>query len=419
MFRQTTDGKSKQMRMSTVLLIGYRNIAINKMRSFLTIGGVAIGIGIITFLISLGFGAQQMVINEVTKNNPTDIIDISNENLENFVTLDDDTIKKIKDLAGIEAVETKATVGGKFSNGDAQTDVIVNGVTPGYFDLAKSDFSIIQTSAKLGDFDGALVTPQLALLLGFSTPEESVGKEVSYSAVVSHDISQNNADENTGGTKEGNILISGIIKDKEKADAVYAYTLMRTLRDKLGVTAGQSGKVKISATADPQVVRSQIDQMGFVTDSIVQTVQDINSFFVVIRAILLVFGIIIMSISAMGMLNTLSVSLLQRTKEIGILKALGMKRKDIFKMFILEAVIISFTGGFFGLVGGYFMAKGFNQLLAFFARRQGIDLGNFVVMPSAFVLAIVIFVFVLGLITGLLPARRAAQIHALDALRYE
>jgi len=200
---------------------------------------------------------------------------------------------------------------------------------------------------------------------------------------------------------------------------VYAYTLMRTLRDKLGVTAGQSGKVKISATADPQVVRSQIDQMGFVTDSIVQTVQDINSFFVVIRAILLVFGIIIMSISAMGMLNTLSVSLLQRTKEIGILKALGMKRKDIFKMFILEAVIISFTGGFFGLVGGYFMAKGFNQLLAFFARRQGIDLGNFVVMPSAFVLAIVIFVFVLGLITGLLPARRAAQIHALDALRYE
>lgn len=60
-----------------------------------------------------------------------------------------------------------------------------------------------------------------------------------------------------------------------------------------------------------------------------------------------------MSISAMGMLNTLSVSLLQRTKEVGILKALGAKRSDIFKMFIFEAFLISFLGGSLGLLFGY------------------------------------------------------------------
>ena len=155
------------------------------------------------------------------------------------------------------------------------------------------------------------------------------------------------------------------------------------------------------------------------TESIIDTIADINSFFSIVRGILIVFGVIIMSISAMGMLNTLSVSLLQRTKEVGILKALGAKRSDIFKMFIFEAFLISFLGGSLGLLFGYGSAKGINTMINFLAEKYGVTNMNFVELPSAFVMSIVVFIFFLGLITGLFPAMRASRIHALEALRYE
>lgn len=407
----------KHMRMSSILLIGYRNIAINRTRSLLTIGGVAIGIGIITFLISIGFGIQSMVIREVTKNNPTNIIDVSNENLENFVVLDDETVGKIKNIPGVRSVEVSANVGGKFINGESQTDAILYGVTPGYLKLSNANIESISVDA-FASSGGIIVTPRLAALLGFEKNQDAVGKEVQYFAVVTKDIVDTSVeakDQQAGQT----VKILGIINDSSKADAVYAYTMLETLKNEYNITAGQKGKILIGDIEKIDMIRSQIEQLGLVTESVVDTVNDINSFFSIVRVVLIVFGTIIMSISAMGMMNTLSVSLLQRTKEVGILKALGAKRTDIFKMFIFEAILISFSGGAIGLLGGYGMAKGLNAVINIVSQRYGIPAADFVFVPSVFVIAIVTFIVVLGISTGLFPARRAAKIHALEALRYE
>lgn len=417
----------KHMRMSSVLLIGYRNIAINRTRSFLTIGGVSIGIGIITFLISIGFGVQAMVISEVTKNNPTDIIDVSNENLENFVVLDDETIKKIKNIPDVKNVEVNANVGGKFINGEAQTDAILYGVTPGYLSLSNINLESISPN-DFATSDGIAVTPKLAALLGYEKTADAVGKEVEYYAVVTKEIvDQNKKTEENESTPENienkqsgkKVKILGIVNDQSKSDAIYAYTMFETLRSGYGVAAGQRGKILINDIEKIDLVRSQIEQLGFVSESVIDTVNDINSFFSIVRVVLIVFGTIIMSISAMGMLNTLSVSLLQRTKEVGILKALGAKRTDIFKMFIFEAILISFSGGAIGLLGGYGVAKGLNAAVNLISQRYGIPAANFVYVPSTFVISIVTFIIVLGVTTGVFPARRASKIHALEALRYE
>ncbi len=409
----------KHMKMSSVLLIGYRNIAINRTRSFLTIGGVSIGIGIITFLISLGFGVQAMVIREVTKNNPTDIIDVSNENLENFVVLDDETIDKIKNISGVKSVEVSANVGGKFINGDAQTDAILYGVSPGYLTLSNTDIE----NVSIGDFsssEGIVITPRLAALLGFEKTQDAVGNEVEYYAVVTKDIIDTDAAEKEGEQQLGKkVKILGIVNDQSKTDAVYAYMMFETLKREYKIAAGQRGKISINNMEKIDLIRSQIEQLGFVTESVIDTVNDINSFFSIVRVVLIVFGTIIMSISAMGMMNTLSVSLLQRTKEVGILKALGAKRTDIFKMFIFEAILISFSGGAIGLLGGYGIAKGLNFVVNVVSSRYGISPAYFVLVPNVFIIAIVTFIIVLGISTGVFPARRASKIHALEALRYE
>ncbi|MDD3964743.1 MAG: FtsX-like permease family protein [Candidatus Moranbacteria bacterium] len=410
------------MRLSSVLFIGYRNMFSNRLRSVLTVGGVAIGIGIITLLISLGFGVQGMVIHEVTKNNPSNIIDVSNKSLETFVLLDKGALEKIRNIAGIDQIEIRTSIGGKFFNGETQTDVVMNAVSRHYLDLARSDIDQV-TREKIFTEPGAiLITPKLATLLGYENPRDSIGQHIEYTSVVTNDMLGDIEDGSTERTKredENMLVIADVIRDPLKDEAVYALVSFDEVRSRYGNIAGQFGKVLVKNESIIESVRLQIEQTSFVTESVTDTIADINSFFSIVRAILVVFGVIIMSISAMGMLNTLSISLLQRTKEVGILKALGAKRLDIFKMFIFEAFLISFLGGAMGLIFGYGVAKGINVGINALSGKYGVAPTSFVEMPTIFVISIIIFIFFLGLFTGLFPAMRASKIHALEALRYE
>lgn len=414
--------KFSHMRLSTILFIGYRNMFSNRMRSLLTIGGVAIGIGIITLLISLGFGVQGMVIREVTRNNPIDIIDISNKSLENFSLIDKTALDRIKKIEGVMQVEIRTSIGGKIFNGDSQTDAVINAVSRQYLDLARSDLSKDTKELLFVNPRALLVTPKLAELVGFSNPNDAIGKEIAYTGVVTDDM-LGDVDEisTTDDDKahEGRLTIVGVVPDQTNNDAVYAFVSIDEIRKRYGKVAGQFAKVRVRDNSFIEPVRLDIEQTAFVTESVVDTVADINSFFSIVRAILVIFGVIIMSISAMGMLNTLSISLLQRTKEVGILKALGTKRADIFKIFIIEAFLISFLGGFAGLVFGYSAAKGINFIINILAAKYDVSPTAFVEMPSVFSISIILFIFFLGLITGVFPAARAARIHALEALRYE
>ena len=414
---QKKSSKISQMRLSVVLLMSYRNIVVNKTRSVLTIGGVAIGLGIITLLISLGFGVQVMVIDEITKNNPDNIIDVGNGNLENFIVLDDEVTQKIRNIDGVIKIETSLNVGGKFYNNNSQVDAVIFGMTKDYMQMSK--LYLKEGNLDFSDQENAvIITPKLANLLGFENPADALEKEIEYEVMVSKNLIEES--KKSGEVERKKIIIRGIVNDDiNKNVSVYAYTTMAYLRDNYGIMAGQSGKVEIKPEADIETIRSQVEQLGLTTESVVDTVRDINSFFVIIRIIMVIFGTIIMSISAMGMLNTLSVSLLQRTREVGILKALGAKRRDVFKMFILEAAIISFSGGILGLLGGYGLAKFINFIFNAVGQSRGVEASNFVEIPYYFILAIIIFIAVLGFATGIMPAVRASKTHALDALRYE
>jgi len=402
-----------KMRLGMLVFVGYRNLRSSKLRSFLTIGGVAIGIGIITVLICLGFGVQRMVVSEVTKNNAIDVVDISNRNLENFVILSDENIEKLHNVEGVQKVAAVMETGGKVYWADSQTDTIIYGTDMEYLEMANVKFASGNIEECGPESGTAALSVRLAKLLGFSDPSEAIGKEMEFDMVLSSDIVTDLQKETT--SEKGTLKVVGIINDDQNT---YLYLPLPFLKNKFGITGAQAGKVKVDI-GKVSNIRSQVEQMGFVTESVTDLVNDINSFFTIIRVAMIVLGTIIMSISAMGMLNTLSVSLLQRTKEVGILKALGAKRKDIFKMFVLEAAIISFLGGALGFFGGYGTAYAINIAFNIIAVRSGHSTLNFVYIPYYFVVAIVVFILFLGLVTGLMPARRAARIHALDALRYE
>ncbi|HBS26263.1 MAG TPA: hypothetical protein DD827_03890, partial [Gammaproteobacteria bacterium] len=125
-----------------------------------------------------------------------------------------------------------------------------------------------------------------------------------------------------------------------------------------------------------------------------------------------VVGIVAASISllvgGMGIMNIMSTSVLERTREIGLRKALGARRSDILWQFLLEAVIISGIGGLIGLLLG----GGSSFIIAKFT--------NFPLIPSPLAIIAALLVSVLvGILSGYLPARRAAGLHPVEALRYE
>ena len=137
------------------------------------------------------------------------------------------------------------------------------------------------------------------------------------------------------------------------------------------------------------------------------------------RASLAAFGLIALVVAALGTFNTLTISLLERTREVGLFKALGMDNKSIYKLFISEALIIGVLGGVIGLIIGGSLAEFINWILKMLAMRAGAEPLNVFVTPWSFALLVATFSVLVGFLTGWYPARRAVKINPLDALRYE
>ncbi len=167
-------------------------------------------------------------------------------------------------------------------------------------------------------------------------------------------------------------------------------------------------------------VRKQIEGIGYVTTSVADTVSQINSFFASARVILGLLGMVALGVAALGMFNTLTISLLERTKEIGLLISLGARRKDVKRLFIIEALALSFMGAVFGIVVAWALGRGINMALFNLAQSRGVgDTFSVFFIPLWLIVGILAFTAITGLIVVAYPARRASRISPIDALRHE
>ncbi len=134
---------------------------------------------------------------------------------------------------------------------------------------------------------------------------------------------------------------------------------------------------------------------------------------------LAVLGAVALSIASLGMFNTLTVSLLERTREVGLMKAMGLKNSEVKELFLTESMIMGSMGGFLGLTSGFLAAKLVEAIISAYTLMRGVGLVSIVSVPILFALLIIFISFMVGLLTGIYPARRSTRISALNALRYE
>lgn len=211
--------------------------------------------------------------------------------------------------------------------------------------------------------------------------------------------------------------IVGVIPDDKTPVFYVPFIDMRSL----GIANYSQAKLTVKTQAALEDVRHRVEGMGYVTASVADTVEQINQFFGTARIVLALLGMAALGVAALGMFNTLTVSLLERTREVGLMKAMGMKASEVQELFLTESMVMSFFGGILGLLVGWGAGKllGVGISALALVRDRGLGFLDVSYIPTPFVGTILVFSIVVGIFTGLYPARRATKISALNALRYE
>jgi putative ABC transport system permease protein len=171
-------------------------------------------------------------------------------------------------------------------------------------------------------------------------------------------------------------------------------------------------------------ITDQIIALGYQAYTPQSFVQGINSFFVILQVIFGGVGAIALLVAAIGIANTMAMAILERTREIGLMKALGATNRDILSVFLGEAAGIGFIGGMGGIIVGWLAGQVINVValayLAGQAAQQGGPLPTTAVYtPLWLPVFTLIFATIIGLLSGLYPALRAATLIPINALKYE
>ena len=195
------------------------------------------------------------------------------------------------------------------------------------------------------------------------------------------------------------------------------------LRDTTNLTGGTPAyitvEVHVKSPTQVQPVEDAIKKMGFNTFSIVDATRSLRQFFAVLDLFLGIFGSLALAVASIGIVNTLVMAILERRREIGIMKAIGASDGDVKGLFFAEAGVMGVFGGFVGVALGWTIGRVINLGTNIYLKRQHFPPEQIWFVPWWLVLGAIAFAIVVSLLSGLYPASRAARLDPVQALRYE
>ena len=422
------------MRVIDIAATANANLRRSKLRTFLTL--LAIGIGTFTLALSLGLGQglrnyissqlgqyQDVNLYQVTKAGATDFnsgfgngepkeYDPEKANSTNSFSdavFSADELQKLKDTQGVATVRLPYTANFLYATG-----------TNGKKYDAKSSIFIAQTVMKMvagqtlvedADAGKILLSRKYISLVGADTSEAAVGMQLQLTYKTQ-----------TGEEKTESFTVKG----------VYEPTLIDS-----PITLNQPDSKRIASLqapyGEPQFYYVFVTRANNVTDAQLkenlanakfsaQSLADINgtlnNIITGVQIGLAAFSGVAILASVVGVINTLFMAVLERTREIGLFRALGAKRKTIFALFSVEAALLGFWGSVAGLIFAYLAEIAINAVAAktFLKGIEGIKLLN---ITPTLVLIIVFTMALITLLAGLIPAYKASKLDPIEALRYE
>ena len=303
----------------------------------------------------------------------------------------------------------------KTKKSDTEFDSAFFGTSPTFMDLLPLKVKYGQMFAFDQNIDPRkeiVVNNAFLKLFGNGTPESFIGQAVEMDITIPKELTTQDIELKS---EKNKYIIVGVVKDDSNPSV---YTDYRNVLA-AGATGYSQVKVQLENKDKAQDVRKQIENLGFKTDYVGDTITQVQEVFKIFKFALASFGFIAFVVAALGMFNTLTISLMERIREVALMKILGMQRRDINMVFLSESIILGTIGGILGIGVGIGFASLINLILNILAIRTGGEAASVFYSPILFILLIFAFSFLISFLTGWYPAKRAASTNPLDVFRYE
>jgi putative ABC transport system permease protein len=402
------------MMLKDIAMLSTRMFKTNPSRTWLTILGMGVGTGAVVALVGLGFGLQGIILEKIVFGETLLSLNVANPASQSVV-LSQTTVdliaqnELVKDVSPMVSFPALATFEGLTGN------VFLQGMKPSYFlytggQALEGELFTDQTAIE--DRDTVIISSAVLKLFGVENPEDAIGKRVTFRVFVPVE----------GSTDQTEVALDKQYRVKAVTDDEASLSAIITLDEFSSffqIPNYERLQVRVIDSESLTPVQDSIIEQGFTVTALSKTVEQANKIFQGIQAVLAVFGGIALTVSAIGMFNTMTVTLLERTAEIGVMRTIGASAQDIVILFIAEAVIVGFLGGIVGIGIGVGVGAIANGALGVAASSFGGEAVSLFRYPWSFLLFIAVFSSAVGFITGMFPAQRAAKINPLDAIRYK
>jgi putative ABC transport system permease protein len=402
--------------------IALRSLGANKLRSALTMLGIIIGVGAVIALVAAGAGAQAQVTEQFQSLGSNLLVVSPGAARFRGVSFGASTGKSLTN-ADVDAIAQLGTaiaaIAPEYSSraqvvyGDQNTQTTVDGVTAAY--LAVRNWQVasgrfiddldIRSQSKVVALGATVVTD----LFG-SAGVDPLGKMVKINRENYQVIGVMASKGSAGGFENQDDIVFIPLSTAQIKFGGAGNTTVRSIN----VQAVSADKMELAEAQLTAILRARHGLTGSQSNDftvqnqtqIVQIVQQTSQTFTVLLSSIAAISLVV---GGIGIMNIMLVSVTERTREIGIRKAVGARRRDILSQFLVEAVVLGFVGGVVGVLAGYAGAQLVTPLLG---GTQALVTSGSVVMAMTVSIAV-------GLFFGIYPASRAAALHPIDALRYE
>ena len=408
------------MNIGQAVLEAFESLSANKLRAGLTILGIVIGVGAVIAMVSIGRGAQA-TITESINGIGTNLVFVfrgGSEDVRNPkpITLEDAAaIADPFQAPSVQAVAPVVQGSGKVTFGRESTTTSITGVTPDYASVRKYNLTegeFINQEQMLGRASVVLLGSVVADKL-FGRQQGLVGETVRIEGQPFRVIG---VLESKGGSGFSNADNQVMVPFTTSQERLIHHTTSNQV-DLLLVEAVSPKDVPAASNEVAQILRTRHRTAIGADDFTILTQQDFLSTASTITNVLTIFlgGVAAISllVGGIGIMNIMLVSVTERTREIGLRKAVGAHKVDILVQFLAESAVLSLVGGVIGIILGYSIAIIVSQI----AKAN-----NAAITPSIgidIILIATLFSTAVGLFFGLYPANRAANLEPVEALRYE
>jgi putative ABC transport system permease protein len=451
------------MKLYDSIELAARNLRESVLRNSLTTLGISVGVASLVAMLSLGIGLQQLASRRLQRSGLFDsIVVTSRRNLRSFdreqeqsgpapaesPDLNEAARLKIASVAGVveaypdlrfitevrfdEKPYLTMVAGLPFSSKDGDS---FEGMQGKFFSSADAHEVILQKSfaaellgkpsrgaqeINIAEAARPLLGKQVVMRY---SERESTGSDAASYSVISHEMP---------------LTIVGVtdldpdsMRGSARARLFVPQQLIESMRPMQAYDMRASGSVssdqpiysnvvaRVSDAGKVDAVEQAVKNLGFNTFSILDATKSMRRFFAILDLFLGIFGSLALTVASIGIINTLVMAILERRREIGIMKAVGASDSDVRGLFFAEAGAMGLLGGVCGTALGWIIGRMINFGTNIYLKRQGFPPEHIWSVPVWLVAGAVGFAFVVSLLSGLYPASRAARLDPVQALRYE